>query len=429
MFPLTDHQNEIKRQVLDLLRRGEKRIVLKGAAGVGKTTLVTDLVDAIGKDRTINPGYNNGIIYITAPTNKALAVLQNKIPAKTKYEFKTIHSALKLVMKTDEKTGDRRFIQAFSKIRKEREFKECKFAVVDEGSMVNTELLAYLKDYHFPIIFVGDEYQINPVGELCTPVFNNNYPTVELTEIIRQGAGNPIIELSRDLDMIFFKEPNLVGGKGYLYDNDLGGIVESLAEVNGTDEMKYLAYTVKQNDDVNRMVREKLYGTPKKVEKGEILVFNKPMENYYTNQEVKVEQLDIITANVPIPKYSTKFDYADKPINGTDFIKMRYYRINNSFNIIHEDSEQIFKMVLQTLATNAKRYAWSWKGFHFVNDSFADVTYNHALTIHKSQGSTYKQTVVNVKNIMFNKEAEERTRLLYTAVTRASDLLILNSVE
>jgi hypothetical protein len=59
----------------------------------------------------------------------------------------------------------------------------------------------YLADYPFPIIFIGDNKQLNPVGEQVSPVFVQGYPKVELTEIIRQGEGNPIIELSRDLDI------------------------------------------------------------------------------------------------------------------------------------------------------------------------------------------------------------------------------------
>lgn len=41
------------------------------------------------------------------------------------------------------------------------------------------------------------------------------------------------------------------------------------------------------------------------------------------------------------------------------------------------------------------------------------------------QGSTYKQAIVNVKNINLNKNKTEKERLFYTAVTRAAQLLIL----
>lgn len=45
------------------------------------------------------------------------------------------------------------------------------------------------------------------------------------------------------------------------------------------------------------------------------------------------------------------------------------------------------------------------------------------------QGSTYKETIINIGNIQFNKNAAEKQRLLYTAITRASNLVILNNVK
>jgi len=60
--------------------------------------------------------------------------------------------------------------------------------------------------------------------------------------------------------------------------------------------------------------------------------------------------------------------------------------------------------------------------------SFASFKYNHALTVHKSQGSTYKTTVLNIRDISFNQNEKEKQRLFYTGITRASDLLILYNV-
>ena len=46
----------------------------------------------------------------------------------------------------------------------------------------------------------------------------------------------------------------------------------------------------------------------------------------------------------------------------------------------------------------------------------------------RMQGSTYKQAIINIKNIEMNPNKKEKKRLLYTAVTRASDLVILYNV-
>jgi len=426
---LTPHQADVKRDLLAAIRSGEKRIILEGSAGTGKTFLTSDIVQSVIRDYTLNKSYNNGLIYVTAPTNKALAVLQSKIPPGRGIVFNTVHSALKLRRDINKRTGDVKFVPTFSKSPKALEFRNCKIAFVDESSMINTEILEYLKDYHFPIVFVGDRNQINPVGETQTPVFNSNYPIFNLCEIIRQGAGNPIIDLSRDLDMIWFKQPKLVDGKGYVYNNNLDLIIDDLAEVNGTDDMKYLAWTNEQIDAINNLVRQRRYGRPKKVEKEETLVFNSPLAGFYTNQEVKVTDLSVVTDYAFVPRAGTKFDRDNVPITGMDRIRMKYYRVNGSFNIVHEDSEAIFKSVATGIKDSCKKFGWDWRGYYWFIEQFGDIKYNHAISVHKSQGSTYKTSVVNVSNIDINKDAEEKERLLYTAVTRASDLVILNNVK
>lgn len=435
---LTPHQQEKFDEVISLLRKGNKRINLIGSAGVGKTVLASELVKFVCKDMTINPNYNNGEVYVTAPTNKAMAILQGKIQAKV--EFKSIHSALKLSRYVDRKSGQVTFVPPKKSWGKYKNpFEQAKFCILDESSMLNSDfiggnertLVPYLKDFTFPILFIGDDKQLNPVGEPNSPVFHQGYPTVELTEIIRQGEGNPIISLSRDLDLLRFKKPHLIDGKGYTYSNHLPSIIDNLAEVNGTDELKYIAYTNDKGfgnvDSINELVRIKRYGNPKRIEKEETIVFNSPYGSFYTSKELKVEKMEIITSDISVPRETTKFEQGS-PSNEVDYIKLKFYRVNDSINIIHEDSDAMFKLVASVLTENCKRHGWNWQGKYFFEEQFADIKYNHAITVHKSQGSTYKQTILNIGNIDFNKDASSKQRMLYTAVTRASDLVILNNM-
>lgn len=272
-----------------------------------------------------------------------------------------------------------------------------------------------------------DDKQLNPVGELKTPIFERNYPIFELTEIIRQGAGNPIIDLSRDLDKIWFKIPNLIEDKGYVYNNDREQIINNLADVNGTDELKYLSYTNIDVDSVNKEVRERIYGNPDKIEFGESLIFKEPYGDYWTNQEIVVESLDIVEAEFNYPDEETY--YTQGMWNRPQKIKFKTYVINDSIHVIYEDSEEEFLRLKKEISMNCKSQNWDWRGYFFFLEQFGNLTYNHAITIHKSQGSTYKEAIVNVGNINFNKNTEERLRLFYTAVTRASDLLILANVK
>lgn len=423
---LTPHQQIIFDQVMEALKAGHKRIVLMGSAGVGKTFLATELINAFVHGNYFRSSkWFTEAVYVTAPTNKALSILQNKIPNHPNIIFKTVHSALKLKRNVNTKTGKVTFTPDFSE--KNKPFEGCKIAFLDECSMLNTKLLEDLDDYQFPIIFLGDDKQLFPVGESNSPVFQRGYPVFELTEIIRQGAGNPIIDLSRNLALVKSRENRLVDERGYIFFNEKSKLVDNLAEANGTDALKYLAFTNDEVNAMNKLVRQRLYGTvnPEKIMLGETLVFNKPKGDIYTNQEVRVDSLAIITEPVRIPTAFSKF-VGMEPTN-TDTIKMRVYRINDTFNIIHKDSERMFNSVLKAIEGNCAKFGWNWKGKYFFEEQFADATYNHAITIHKSQGSTYREAILNVGNVMWNPNAEDRQRLLYTGVTRASNVLILNN--
>lgn len=421
---LTNSQKEIYSGIIADVESGVKRIKLVGSAGVGKTYLVGQLVAHF----VANP--KGMSVFATAPTNKALAVLKSKLKGDDRLILKTIHSALRLSRYVNPRTGQVTFTPSkYSHIPYKEDIKFGYVCFVDESSMLNQEILTMLEDLPICIIFVGDDKQLNPVGEAISPIWEKDYKTYTLTEIIRQGQGNPIIELSQDLDIIFFKRPQLVDDKGYTFSEDRIEIINSLAEVNGTDELKYLSWTNVDVDTVNSATRRRIYGTPMKVEKGETLVFNTPYGSFYTSEEVKVEDLKIYTDSVSLPTYETKISNRGDIQGRMDSIRLKFYVINGGIKVIHEDSEGIFKAVSKELELNCKKFAWNWRAYYFFIEQFADIKYNHALTVHKSQGSTYKTSIINIGNICFNKNAVEKERMLYTAVTRASDLVILNNVK
>jgi superfamily I DNA/RNA helicase len=87
-----------------------------------------------------------------------------------------------------------------------------------------------------------------------------------------------------------------------------------------------------------------------------------------------------------------------------------------------------FKRYAAVMNKNCKEKLLSFEKRNAFIDIFAKIKYNHALTVHKSQGSTYKTVALNVKDISFNPNEKEKQRLFYTGITRASDLLILYNV-
>jgi exodeoxyribonuclease-5 len=70
-----------------------------------------------------------------------------------------------------------------------------------------------------------------------------------------------------------------------------------------------------------------------------------------------------------------------------------------------------------------KRNAWS--KYYNLLDRYADVKYNYALTVHKSQGSTFDNVIVINCDIERLRDEKERNKLLYTAITRAKNKLFM----
>lgn len=422
---LTFHQNIILEDSLEILKTS-RRLLIKGSAGVGKTYMVNELIKKLSGKIPMKRK-----IYCSAPTNKAVKVIKDKVDKKPNLEFITTHSALKLKRTINFKTGVVTFKPYFSD--KYPPLDKVDLFIIDEASMIPTFILnsieEYASIYDVTVVFIGDEKQINPVGEEESPVFHKGYPTVELTEIVRQEEGNPIIDLSRNLHKIKFKTDDLLENntKGYLYSNNTTKLIHELAKVNGTDEMKYLSWTNSDVNAINEAVRKEIYGEPRKIEEEETLIFNSPYDLiFFTNEEIKVNSLEVSTDSF---KYSYNSRGKLYPSDGeepkTKIVKLKYYLINESVIVIHEDSEKALKEVLSLMKSKCIERTISWKDFFEFSEQFADLKYNHAITIHKSQGSTYKNAIINFKNINLNKNDKEKKRLMYTAITRASNLLII----
>lgn len=213
-----------------------------------------------------------------------------------------------------------------------------------------------------------DSKQLNPVGEEESPVFFQDWENFELTEIIRQAEGNPIIQLSRNISWVKQETDNLIEDRGYCYSSDLDKII--LKIMSNPKETRYLAWTNAEVNRINTIVRKRLYGNPAKIENGELLILAQPYEEYYTNYELEVKSLEI----------KTKFFHITK----SDKIELTYYLINKEILAIHEMSERDFLNKRNEIKQLCIQNLVSWKVWFEFSELFIRYNYLYAITVHKS---------------------------------------------
>ena len=90
--------------------------------------------------------------------------------------------------------------------------------------------------------------------------------------------------------------------------------------------------------------------------------------------------------------------------------------INKMLNEEGNDSESSSKYI--TLSQLFGHYL-----SHVITSCYPEIDYGYALTIHKSQGSTYDDVYIEYANILTNTREYEKLKLLYTAITRSSNKL------
>ena len=152
LTPAQETALDAMREFAEGYTHGPGLFTLEGYAGVGKSTVVAELLQHL-------PSYMK--IAIAAPTHKAVGVLQAKIGDSIAHQVKfvTLHSLLGLRL-IEHKDGS-------TSCRKEGQSSVNQFdlVIVDEASMVGRDLFASLvrEQHSGRTIFVGDPAQLPPV--------------------------------------------------------------------------------------------------------------------------------------------------------------------------------------------------------------------------------------------------------------------------
>lgn len=407
---LSTDQEAAMTKILDFFSSAdEKEMVLKGHGGTGKSFLMdTALHRAQAHNqimKMLRTPTNKLNLVLTATTNKAAKVLSDAVGR----EVRTIHSVLGLRVYNDYNTGKTVLHKS-----KATDVIENSIVIIDEASMINKELLKIIREQtsNCKVLYVGDPYQLAPVKENKSPVFDAVANQATLTTVHRQTAGNPIIQFSEyfrtALDTGKFTEVLPAGPEVQLLDPTAfqAEIDKSFTQLFMTPTtVRALAWTNRRVHELNEYIRH-IQGKPAGFAVGDTILTNKPILAKNPNQKMySTDSFATITGMQP---------GVMKGINGWD-IKLG-------------TNTQVFQAYQQkevTALANQYKRAKEWAEFFYVQDNFADLRPIDACTITKSQGSTYDKVFIDLNDVAKCTSNSDIARMLYVAVTRARKSVIM----
>lgn len=395
--------------------------LLLGNAGTGKTTLLQE----IARDHHARKSR----IILTAPTHKAVSVLERKLKVSGIYiPCRTIHSLLSLRPKA---MGDK---QVFVRAPKAKPVLE-DIVFVDEASMLDTSLMQHIHRHLIgrAVIFCGDGAQLPPVGE-SESLALSTAPASHLETIVRQAEGNPIISVSTiirasqqagTMDWSWCREYR--NGKIGVFSPSRRNLdvwlKRSFADCGefqkDPDFVRYLCWTNARVAEINERLRRWMHpaGTDLSMPfvAGEIALMRSPLVvgeqiQIATNEEVRVETIRP-SVNLDIPTW-----------------RMKVVTEGGMDHDIHIPRDwEAYRTALDNLIDRAKADYLVWEEYHEFKASFINAQQCMALTIHNSQGSTFKFAFLDIPDVSkrIKSNPGEARQLLYTGATRPSDGLIL----
>ena len=424
----------------EFIKSDETSMTLSGYAGTGKTSLMEILAKKATKD---------GVrIKFSASTNKAAAVLKSKV-SKIGYTADTLNKVFGISVEVDSsKPYDAKNL--VTKL-KEAQVWWGTTVIIDEASMINEEnykrLTDIAKENGLKIIFVGDKAQLAPVKEnKISPVFRStNTKCVELTKVERTDDNAILKEATnlRNNQPLSMESSFNNEGKGVAFtkDNQTASDVIKyyVGQIkNNPDSFKILAYTNAAVANYNERVRH-LLGY-----RGETPNVGEPMMGYAnwgydyrikTYQFINSEAYTVTKVDAPkqvsFSIQGNNIKLTIIPITLKD--SLGESRIFNYIDIKGNAANRetvaflgALKNKLWAKAMSVSKYARIpyYKAINqidkylFVNDDIKEggrtlvakvIDFGYAMTVHKSQGSTFTNVLMDENDISKARNAVEES--------------------
>ena len=389
---LTEKQEKGLETILTRYNLGLKYTTISGYAGTGKSTLVKFAIAALGvrEDR---------VAYATF-TGKAAEVLRKKGNTGAC----TLH---KLLYDHFPKPGG-------GFIRKPKTSLDYDVVVVDEVSMAPKSMIDMLLSHRVYVIFLGDPFQLPQINkDESHDILENAH--IFLDEVMRQAAESEIIQISmkirngEPIDFMKGKEVIIIP-KSELVEGHLTWADQILCGTNATRE------------NINRQMRE-IYGFSGLPQDGEKMIC---LRNYWDdcadNGDALVNGTTGILRN-PFETFRMIPNYIPIDNHRMDVIQGDFVTSDGStFNSVEMDKKFLIDGV--KCITDGKILFRLGKLKNKIGDIVPrEFAFGYAITTHKAQGSEWDKVLVIEEKFPFPKE--EHARWLYTAVTRASEKLVL----
>ena len=365
-------------------------IVITGGPGTGKTTSIRAILamfDRLGL-KTL----------LTAPTGRAA----KRMTELTGQESSTVHRLLEAKFSDDGETV------VFGKNESDR--LDCDAVILDGCSMVDIVLMDALLSALPPdarLVMVGDADQLPSVGPgnvFSAVIRSQVVPTIRLTEIFRQNEGSRIV---RNAHMINKGEhPNLSENAGDFFRLkrlEAGSTVDTIAELCSV----------------------RLPGK-----------MGIPPEDIQVLSPTRRGELGTVSLNKRLQQVLNppRKDKKEKAFGDVVFREGdRVMQIKNNYDILWQNESRTaagsgiyngdigtilsIDMDSESLSVNFDGRIASY-GF----DSLIELEHAWAMTVHKSQGSEYRAVILSLSpgsQMLLTRD------VLYTAVTRAKELLIM----
>lgn len=417
---------------------------VEGAAGTGKTTNLASSVEYC---------IENELPYVVcAFTHKACGILRSKLPQGARVQ--TLHSFLK--KRPFINTNATHLDHVNSTVRSGDADSIPKVMFLDEFSMIGEKDFMDIRAAQDPeyegapdlkVVWIGDPHQLPPVGDMQAVTPEGDY-VVKLTKIWRndnplQQPLNKLIGMIEGADL----EP-LAQVDGYFIRG--ADIIDEY--LNDKADKVILAYTNQCVQNINFSIAERDHPIASD------LLFS-PSSNKFYSYAAEVEPEDVTQISI---------HYSDPLGLGSKYKTLEYLVQSGLCNFAQvydeDDEEQVFAYVFghynykvlreqlerEAVAANKaieqeypgyKAAAWSrahqthplarkrakaWRDCLSFKDCVICLDFPYAMTVHKSQGSTYEHVYINTDDLAIaaNRDVAMYVKLMYVAISRASKKVI-----